>query len=345
MNNPFFALDFEKPIRDLEEQLDKVKQSSKAQLLDVSDEIADIERKIDATKREIYSNLTAWQKVQISRHPQRPYALDYIHVLFQEFEELHGDRVYGDDQALIGGTAFFERRAVVILGQQKGRNTRENIRRNFGMPQPEGYRKAHRLMKLAEKFKIPVISFIDTPGAYPGVKAEERHVAEAIALNQQLMSRLKTPIVSVVIGEGGSGGALGASVADRILILENAYFSVISPEGCAAILWRDRAHAPKAAEALRLSASDLLEFGVADSVISEPLGGAHIDPLRTAENVRVAIGQNLKELCSLSTKALLERRYSKFRAIGILVDPDIEKKTSTFPQSAREKATSSDKTA
>lgn len=345
MNNPFFALDFEKPIRDLEEQLDKIKQFSKAQLLDVSDEIADIERKIDATKREIYSNLTAWQKVQISRHPQRPYALDYIHTIFQKFEELHGDRVYGDDQALIGGTAFFETRAVVILGQQKGRNTRENIRRNFGMPQPEGYRKAHRLMKLAEKFKIPVISFIDTPGAYPGVEAEERHVAEAIALNQRVMSRLKTPIISVVIGEGGSGGALGASVADRILILENAYFSVISPEGCAAILWRDRAHAPKAAETLRLSASDLLEFGVADSVISEPLGGAHIDPLRIAENVRVAIGQNLKELRSLSTKALLERRYSKFRAIGILVDPDIRKKTSTFPQSARQKAISSDKTA
>ena len=345
MNRSSFTLDFEKPIRDLEEQLDKVKQSSEAQLLDVSDEIAEIERKIDATKREIYSNLTAWQKVQVSRHPQRPYALDYIHAIFRNFEELHGDRIHGDDQALIGGTAFFKKRAVVILGQQKGRNTRENIRRNFGMPQPEGYRKAHRLMKLAEKFKMPVISFIDTPGAYPGVGAEERHVAEAIALNLQVMSRLKTPIISIVIGEGGSGGALGASVADRILVLENAYYSVISPEGCAAILWRDRAYAPKAAEALRLSASDLLEFGVADSVIPEPLGGAHLDPLRMAENVRVAIDRSLRELRPLSAKALLERRYSKFRAIGILVDPDIEGKTSTFPQLARGNATPSDKTA
>ena len=345
MNTPSFTLDFEKPLRDLEEQLAKVKQSSEAQLLDVSDEIANIKRKIDATKREIYSNLTAWQRVQISRHPQRPYALDYIHTIFQNFQELHGDRVHGDDQALIGGTAFFEKRAVVILGQQKGRSTRENIRRNFGMPQPEGYRKAHRLLKLAEKFKMPVISFIDTPGAYPGVGAEERHVAEAIARNQQVMSRLKTPIISIVIGEGGSGGALGASVADRILVLENAYYSVISPEGCAAILWRDRAHAPEAAEALRLSASELLEFGVADSIIPEPLGGAHHNHQITEENVRVAIARNLKELRSLSIKALLDRRYSKFRAIGILVDPDIERKTSTFPQPAREKASPSDKTA
>lgn len=340
-----FTLDFEKPLRDLEEQLAKVKQSSEAQLLDVSDEIADIEKKIDATKRELYSNLTAWQRVQISRHPKRPYALDYIHAIFENFEELHGDRVYGDDQALIGGTAFFEKRAVVILGQQKGRSTWENIRRNFGMPQPEGYRKAHRLMKLAEKFKMPVISFIDTPGAYPGVGAEERHVAESIARNQQVMSRLKTPIISIVIGEGGSGGALGASVADRILVLENAYYSVISPEGCAAILWRDRTHAPEAAEALRLGVSDLLEFGVADSMIPEPLGGAHHNHEVTAENVRVAIARNLKELRSLSIRALLDRRYSKFRAIGILVDPDIERKTSAFPQPVRQKATPSDKTA
>lgn len=345
MNTPSFTLDFEKPLRDLEEHLAKVKQSSEAQLLDVSDEVADIEKKIEITKREIYSNLTAWQRVQISRHPQRPYALDYIHGIFQNFEELHGDRVHGDDQALIGGTAFFEKRAVVILGQQKGRSTRENISRNFGMPQPEGYRKAHRLMKLAEKFKMPVISFIDTPGAYPGVGAEERHVAESIARNQLVMSRLRTPIISIVIGEGGSGGALGASVADRVLVLENAYYSVISPEGCAAILWRDRAHAPEAAEALRLSASDLLEFGVADSVIPEPLGGAHHNYEIAEENVRGAIARNLKELRSFSIKALLDRRYSKFRAIGILEDPEIERKTSTFPQPAGERATPSDKTA
>ena len=331
MDKSHSTLNFEKPIRDLEAQLEALNRSSKAQNLDVAGEIVAIEKKIEATKREIYSNLTAWQRVQISRHPQRPFGKDYIESLFDDFQEFHGDRFYGDDHALIGGTAFFEGKTIMLLAQQKGRNTKENIFRNFGMPQPEGYRKAHRLMKMAEKFKIPVISFIDTPGAYPGLGAEERHVAEAIAVNQQVMSRLNVPIISIIIGEGGSGGALGISLADRILVLENAYFSVISPEGCAAILWRDRTHAPKAAEALRLSAEVLINFGIADAIVPEPLGGAHRDHIETAGNVRSVISKHLKELRSLSTKTLKERRYRKYRAIAVLDEPGIEEKTSEFP--------------
>lgn len=312
-----FTLDFEKPLQSLEQQLASLREASSENRLDVGMEIAAIEKKIEATKREIFQNLTAWQKVQISRHPRRPYALDYIGNIFDDFQELHGDRSFRDDRALIGGTAFFEGKPVILLAQQKGRETRDKLARNFGMPNPEGYRKALRLMKLAEKFRLPLIAFIDTPGAYPGVTSEERHVAEAIAVNLREMARLPIPTVSVVIGEGGSGGALGIGVTDRILVLEYAYYSVISPEGCAAILWKDKAYAPKAAAALRMSAEDLVEFGVADEVIEEPLGGAHREPCEAADRVRDALSKQLRTLRSKSQKALLEERYQKFRKIGV----------------------------
>lgn len=315
-NSSTFVLDFERPLRALEEQLQRLRDSSGESRVDVQSEVAAIEKKIEATKREIYRNLTAWQKVQLSRYPTRPYALDYIKALFDDFQELHGDRSYRDDRALIGGTAFFEGKPVMIIAQQKGRDTKDKIARNFGMPSPEGYRKALRLMKTAGRFKMPVICLIDTPGAYPGLGSEERHVAEAIAVNLREMSQLPVPTVSVVIGEGGSGGALGIGVTDRILVFENAYYSVISPEGCAAILWKDRAHAPEAAQALRLGSADLLEHGVADAVVPEPLGGAHTNPEEAAANLRELLSAQLKELRKLSKTALLDQRYEKYRRMG-----------------------------
>ncbi len=318
MEKPQYTLEFEKPLRDLEEQLLALKSTSRRHKLDVQKEVGAIEKKIEATRQEIFANLTTWQKVQLARHPQRPYSLDYIEAIFNDFQELHGDRRMGDDHALIGGTAFFEGKAVMLLAQQKGRGTKENLRRNFGMPQPPGYRKANRLMKTAAKFKLPLISFIDTPGAYPGIKAEECHVAEAIASNLLEMSQLPVPVISIVIGEGGSGGALGIGIADRILILQFAYYSVASPEASAAILWKDRAHAPKAAEAMKISAADLCHLGVADEMIQEPFGGAHCDPQQASENVRVAISRHLKELRAFSSKALKINRYNKYREIGVV---------------------------
>jgi acetyl-CoA carboxylase carboxyl transferase subunit alpha len=273
-------------------------------------------------KAEIYSNLTPWQRVQLSRHPRRPYSLDYIARIFSDFEELHGDRRFNEDAAIVGGPAFFDGQPVMVLGQQKGRNTRENLKRNFGCPHPEGYRKALRLMKMAEKFGLPVITFIDTPGAYPGIGAEERHVAEAIAVNIRDMSTLEVPIISVVIGEGGSGGALGMAVADEVMILENGYYSVISPEGCAAILWKDRAAAPQAADALKFSPEYLKKFGVVDRVISEPLGGAHRDYEAAAEALKAAIDEALLKLKRKSLKRLLDDRYAKFRALGEYADSE-----------------------
>ena len=258
------SLDFEKPLLDLEKQLDDLMQSSKESDLDFSKEIQAIEQKIELTKREVYSNLTSWQKVQLSRHPNRPYSPDLISRIFENFEELHGDRLYKDDAAVLGGPAEIGGIKVMVIAQQKGRNTEENLKRNFGCPNPEGYRKALRLMKMAERFRLPIISIIDTPGAYPGIGAEERHVAEAIAVNLREMAAFTVPIIALVIGEGGSGGALGVAVADRVLILENAYYSVISPEGCAAILWKDRAFASNAAEALKLDANELLKLGIVD---------------------------------------------------------------------------------
>ena len=316
MERPAYLLEFEKPLRELEKQLEALHQQSLENNIDMSSELATIEAKIDATKREIYSGLTPWQRVQVARHPKRPYALDYVGALCTDFQELHGDRQFNDDRALIGGTAFFEGRPDMIIAQQKGRDTKENIIRNFGMPQPEGYRKALRLMKLAEKFSLPVLTFIDTPGAYPGVESEARHVSEAIAVNLREMAMLKVPSVAVIVGEGGSGGALGIGVTDRVLIFENAYYSVISPEGCAAILWKDRAKAPQAAEALKLNAPNLKELGVVDEVIPEPFGGAHNDPAAAAAALKAALIRHLDELTPKPVDQLLDERYERYRALG-----------------------------
>jgi acetyl-CoA carboxylase carboxyl transferase subunit alpha len=316
MERPAYLLEFEKPLRELEKQLEALHQQSLENNIDMSAELATIEAKIEVTKRDIYENLTPWQRVQVARHPKRPYALDYVAALCSDFQELHGDRQFRDDRALVGGTAFFEGRSVMIIAQQKGRDTKDNIIRNFGMPQPEGYRKALRLMKLAEKFGLPVITFIDTPGAYPGVESEARHVSEAIAVNLREMAMLKVPSIAIIVGEGGSGGALGIGVTDRVLIFENAYYSVISPEGCAAILWKDRANAPKAAEALKLNAANLKEFAVVDDVIPEPLGGAHNDPAASAAALKQALVHHLGELTELDPDKLLDARYERYRALG-----------------------------
>jgi acetyl-CoA carboxylase carboxyl transferase subunit alpha len=317
MEKPIYTLEFEKPLRELSAQLDQLRQQSEENKLDLGHEIDAIENKISATQREIYSSLTPWQKVQIARHPKRPYALDYVEALFENFQELHGDRQYNDDRALIGGTAFFQGQAVMIVAQQKGRDTKENIVRNFGMAQPEGYRKALRLMRLAEKFGLPVITFIDTPGAFPGIESEERHVSEAIAVNLREMAMLKVPSIAIVVGEGGSGGALGIGVTDRVLIFENSYYSVISPEGCAAILWKDRAAAPQAAAALKINADQLEKLGVVDEVITEPFGGAHNDPKQAADALRYALLKHLNDLRALSSEQLLETRYERYRHLGV----------------------------
>ena len=313
------SLDFEKPLLDLEKQLDDLMQSSKESDLDFSKEIQAIEQKIELTKREVYSNLTSWQKVQLSRHPNRPYSPDLISRIFENFEELHGDRLYKDDAAVLGGPAEIGGVKVMVIAQQKGRNTEENLKRNFGCPNPEGYRKALRLMKMAERFRLPIISIIDTPGAYPGIGAEERHVAEAIAVNLREMAAFTVPIIALVIGEGGSGGALGVAVADRVLILENAYYSVISPEGCAAILWKDRAFASNAAEALKLDANELLKLGIVDRILNEPAGGAHRDWDKTATTIKNTLVDELKELSKSDASKLPDSRYKKFREMGTFV--------------------------
>jgi acetyl-CoA carboxylase carboxyl transferase subunit alpha len=315
-----YSLEFEKPLRELARQLDELRQRSIETNVDLAREVHAIEKKIEATQREIYSGLTAWQKVQIARHPRRPYALDYVAALCENFQELHGDRQFHDDRALVGGTAFFDGHAVMIIAQQKGRDTKEKILRNFGMPQPEGYRKALRLMRMAERFGLPILTFIDTPGAYPGVGSEERHVSEAIAVNLREMALLEVPSISVVIGEGGSGGALGIGVTDRVLIFENSYYSVISPEGCAAILWKDGAAAPQAAEALKLSADHLERLGVVDEVIAEPPGGAHYDPAQAADALRYALHKHLNDLRALPVDRLLEGRYQRYRHLGVFAE-------------------------
>ncbi len=309
-------LEFEKPIAELEHKLDEIKKHVHGQDLDLDPEVRAMQEKIEATKREIYANLTAWQRVQIARHTARPFFLDYVGEAFTDFVELKGDRLFGDDASMPGGLATIDGIKCVVIGQQKGRDTKENVLRNFGSPHPEGYRKALRLMRAGEKFKLPVVSLIDTPGAYPGIGAEERHIAESIAVNLREMMVLRTPIVAVVIGEGGSGGALGIGVADRVLMLENAYYSVISPEGCAAILWKHRKHAPEAAEALKLNAAELLKLGVIDGVIPEPLGGAHRDPAQAARHLREAVAGALQELEKIPADKLLQRRYDKFRKMG-----------------------------
>lgn len=317
MEDITYTLEFEKPLRELEKQLITLRQVSQESKVDVGAEIEAIEKKIESMKTGIYSNLTAWQRVQLSRHPKRPYSLDYIDRIFTDFEELHGDRRYMDDAAIVGGPAFLDGAPVMVIGQQKGRNTKDNLKRNFGCPHPEGYRKAMRLMEMAEKFKMPIVTLIDTPGAYPGIGAEERHVAEAIAVNIRDMSALEVPIVTIVIGEGGSGGALGMAVADEVMILENGYYSVISPEGCAAILWKDRAAAPQAAEALRFSPEYLKEFGVVDQILPEPRGGAHRDYEAAAATLKDAILKSIDKFQKLSVDQLLEHRYAKFRKLGV----------------------------
>ena len=311
-------LEFEKPIAELQRKLEELSKHREAHGLsvDIEQEIAQIERKVAETRRQIFSNLTAWQRVQLARHPRRPFALDYLAMTFSEFQELHGDRLYAEDRAVVGGFARLADQKVVVIGTQKGRDTKENIRRNFGSAHPEGYRKALRLMQLADKFNLPIITLIDTAGAYPGIGAEERHIAEAIAVNLREMMLLEVPIVAVVIGEGGSGGALGIGVADRVLILENAYYSVISPEGCAAILWKDRAAASTAAEALKITAKDLIELGLADGIVAEPLGGAHQDPAATAATLKQHLMTNLEALLKVPTAERLKQRYTKFRAHG-----------------------------
>ena len=283
-----------------------------------------MENKIEETRRHIFSNLTPWQRVQLARHPKRPFTLDYVGSVFTDFEELHGDRLFGEDRAMVGGFARLDGDRVMIVGTQKGRDTKENIRRNFGSAHPEGYRKALRLMRMADKFGLPVITLIDTAGAYPGIGAEERHIAEAIAVNLREMMLFDVPIIAVVIGEGGSGGALGIGVADQVLILENAYYSVISPEGCAAILWKDRAAAPKAAEALKITARDLLDLKLVDEIVPEPLGGAHNDLKVTAASLKEALLRNLADLRKLSASDRLKRRYEKFRAHGQFQEKEVK---------------------
>ncbi len=320
MEDVTYTLEFEKPLRELEKQLITLNQVSQESKVDVSNEITAIEKKIEQMKADIYSDLTPWQRVQLSRHPKRPYSLDYIERIFTDFEELHGDRRFREDAAIIGGPAFLDGKPVMVIGQQKGRNTKENLLRNFGCPHPEGYRKAMRLMEMAEKFDMPIVTMVDTPGAYPGIGAEERHVAEAIAVNIRDMSALKVPIITIVIGEGGSGGALGIAVADEVMILENGYYSVISPEGCAAILWKDRAAAPQAADALKFSPTHLKQFGVVDQVLTEPTGGAHRGYDEAAATMKSAILESLKKLEKKSLKKLLDDRYNKFRNLGEYAD-------------------------
>jgi len=309
-------LDFEKPIAELERELEKLLAKSSSQNIDLSEQVAKMEIKLVETRAAIYENLSPWQRVQIARHVQRPYMLDYVSLAFTDFFELRGDRRIGDDKSMPGGFAKLDGQRVMVIGHQKGRDTKENLMRNFGSAHPEGYRKALRLMRLAEKCGIPIICLIDTPGAFPGIGAEERNIAEAIAHNLRDMMLLKVPIVAVVLGEGGSGGALGIGVADSVLMMENAYYSVISPEGCAAILWKHRKHAPEAAEAMKIAAPDLKKLNLIDEVIPEPLGGAHHDHAAAAMALRASISAQLKELLPLPATELLNRRYQKFRQYG-----------------------------
>jgi acetyl-CoA carboxylase carboxyl transferase subunit alpha len=315
-----FELDFEKPLLDLERQIAHLRRLAEGQRLDVQDEIAPLERKLCELRREIYADLTPMQRVQVARHPRRPYALDYLRTVFTDFVELKGDRLFRDDPAIVGGWARLNERPVVVIGQQKGRDTKENLLRNFGMPHPEGYRKALRLMHQAERFGVPVITLIDTPGAYPGLGAEERGQAEAIARNLEEMARLRTPFVAAVIGEGGSGGALALGLADRVLIMENAVYSVISPEGCAAILWKDASQKERAARALRLTATDLLELGIVDLIVPEPDGGAHADPEAAAEALGQALERAVSELERVPPDQLLAARAEKFLRMGQVVE-------------------------
>lgn len=309
-------LDFEKPIEELYEQLDKSKSLHEKGKVDMTDTIQQLDKKILKLKKDLYSNLSGWQKVQISRHPERPYSLDYVQNVFTNFIELHGDRNFGDDKAMIGGLATLGTERVMVVGQQKGRNTKERQFRNFGMPNPEGYRKALRLFKMAEKFHLPIVCLIDTPGASPGLEAEERGQGEAIARNLMEMAVLKVPIICVVIGEGASGGALGIGVGDRVMMMENTWYSVISPESCSSILWRSWDYKEKAAEVLKLSANDMLANGLIDGIIKEPLGGAHNDVEAAFKTMRIELKRLIKELKEIETHELVSQRIEKFSKMG-----------------------------
>lgn len=312
-----FVLDFEKPIKDLEEQITKMRPKDGAEVNDViSKEIAGMEKRLEKIRTEVYANLSGWQKVQVSRHPERPYTLDYLEHLFTDFVELHGDRVGYDDKAIVGGWAKLDGNPVMVIGHQKGKNTKMRQYRNFGMANPEGYRKALRLMQMAEKFERPIITLIDTPGAYPGLEAEERGQGEAIARNLREMAIMKVPIVCTVIGEGASGGALGIGVGDRILMLENTWYSVISPENCSTILWRNWDHKEEAAEALNLTADKMLGNGLIDAIVKEPVGGAHADPSKTYKNLKAELKKHLKELKELEPTDLVSQRIEKFSQMG-----------------------------
>jgi acetyl-CoA carboxylase carboxyl transferase subunit alpha len=315
-------LEFEKPLRDVEEKIEKLAASGSGKA-SVQDEIRKLRMKLAQLEHELYGKITPWQRTQLARHPQRPSTLDYIGEIFRDFLEFHGDRSFGDDRAIVGGFARFNDRSVMVIGHQKGKTLKERMQRNFGMPNPEGYRKALRLMKMAEKFRRPIVTFIDTPGAYPGIGAEERGQAEAIARNLYAMSRLTVPIVSIVIGEGGSGGALALGVSDRILMLEHGVYSVISPEGCAAILWDDPAKVPDAAAALKMTAQDLVDLQIVDEVIPEPLGGAHREPRAVTDRIAKALTNQLFQLTDLSLEQLLAQRDRKYRRIGAVSGLDL----------------------
>ncbi|MEE9192510.1 MAG: acetyl-CoA carboxylase carboxyltransferase subunit alpha [Candidatus Aerophobetes bacterium] len=311
-----YSLDFEKPIRELERKIEELQGLERREGIDFEEEIRGLESRLTKLQDDTFNHLTPWQKVQLARHPNRPKCLTLVELMFDEFLLLHGDRVYSDDQAVVGGLARVEERKIVFAGHQKGESVKENLLRNFGMAHPEGYRKAQRLMKLADKFCRPFLSLIDTPGAYPGIEAEERGQAQAIAANLEVMSQLKVPILVIIVGEGGSGGALGIGLGDRTLLLENAIYSVISPEGCAAILWKSQEKVEEAAQNLKLTAQDLLKMGLIDGIIPEPRGGAHRDPEKTAANIKKSITKNLDELAGMAPEELIKTRYEKYRRIG-----------------------------
>ncbi|MCM8535729.1 MAG: acetyl-CoA carboxylase carboxyltransferase subunit alpha [Lentisphaeraceae bacterium] len=311
-----FSLDFEKPLQELQDKIAKMESFSKENGVDMAAQVAELNKELEDKKNELFENLTPWQRVTLARHPKRPYALDYIERIATDFMELKGDRRYGNDEAIIGGFAKIDGEPVMILAHQKGRDLKERNKRNFGMAHPEGYRKALRLMQLADKANAPVICIIDTPGAYPGVASEERHIGEAIAVNLREMFNLTVPVVCIVIGEGGSGGALGIGIGNSVMIMENAYYSVISPEGCAGIIWKDGSRGPEAAEAMKITSNDLLKLGVVDEVIKEPLGGAHIDYDVAATNLKAAVKSHISELSKLSDDELKNQRYERFRKLG-----------------------------
>jgi acetyl-CoA carboxylase carboxyl transferase subunit alpha len=317
---PTYTLEFEKPLLELERQIDELKRLGEERQIDVDGELTGLQSKLEALRAEIYRNLTPMQRVMVARHPRRPYTLDYLSTIFTDFIELHGDRLFRDDPAIVGGWARLAGISVMVVGHQKGRDTKENLKRNFGMPHPEGYRKALRLMEMAAKFTAPVITLIDTPGAYPGLGAEERGQSEALARNIIEMAGLETPIISCVIGEGGSGGALALGVADRVLMLENSVYSVISPEGCAAILWKDAAQRERAAEALKLTAEDLLRLKLIDEIVPEPVGGAHVDPDATGEALRATLIRQVTELRKIRPEKLVKRRAEKYAAMGVFTE-------------------------